>query len=100
MIELVVAGVVFALVAMFVLGIVGAILGLVFSLVLLPFKLLGFAFKGLGFLIALPFLVILAVGGGLLLGIGALALFTPILPLALVIWGLWWLLRRRPAATS
>lgn len=95
MIELMVLGLV-GLALFLVLGIVGTILSLVFGLVLLPFKLLGLAFRGVAFLIALPLILLFAILGVLVIGGGLLALFVPLLPLALVGLGLWWLLRRRP----
>ena len=88
------------LVGLLVFGVLGTVLALVLGVLVLPFKLLGLAFKGLGLLIALPFLLL----GGVLLfvvvGVGALALFTPLLPLALLVVAVLWLTRRRrPRAT-
>jgi hypothetical protein len=88
-------GGVLGLVALIVFGVLGAVFALLFGLLVLPFKLLGFALKGVGFLIALPFLFF----GGLLLlvvcGVAGLALFTPILPIALLVFAVIWLSRRR-----
>lgn len=104
MLELLVGG--FALVVVIaVLGFVLGLLSLVGALIALPLKILGFAFKALGALIALPFLLLggtavaLVLGVGLVLAVGAglLALLTPLLPLFLVGWGIWWLARRKPA---
>lgn len=103
--ELLVGG--FALfVVLAVVGLVLGVLSLVGALIALPFKLLGLAFKGLGMLLALPFILLFGVLGALLfgglgvlvLGAGLVALALPLLPFALVAWGLWWLLRRKPAA--
>ena len=91
-------GGVLGFVGLLVFGVLGVVLALVLSLLVLPFKLLGLAFKGLGLLIALPFVLL----GGLLLlvacGVGAIALFTPILPLALIVLAIVWLTRRRGRA--
>jgi hypothetical protein len=103
-VELLVGG--FAL--FLVLAVVGLVLGmlsLVGALIVLPFKLLGFAFKALGALLALPFLLIFGVIGALLFGVvgvvalgaGLLAFFIPLLPFALIAWGVWWLVHRKPA---
>ena len=94
MIGLLIGGVL-GLAGLIVFGVLGVALALLFGLLVLPFKLLGFALRGVGFLIALPFLFL----GGLVLvvvcGVAGLALFTPILPLALVVLGVVWLSRRR-----
>ncbi len=94
MIGLLIGGVL-GFVGLLVFGVVGVVLALVVSLLVLPFKLLGLAFKGVGFLIALPFLLL----GGLLLliacGVGAIALFTPLVPLAVLVLAIVWLTRRR-----
>lgn len=88
-------GGVLGLAGLIVFGVLGAVFALLFGLLVLPFKLLGFALRGVGFLIALPFLLL----GGLVLllvcGVAGLALFTPILPLALLVFAIVWLTRRR-----
>ena len=81
--------------AMLVFGIVGVVLALVFGLVLLPLKLVGLALRGVGLLIALPFLLLAGLFVLLACGVGALALFTPLLPLAMIVLGVIWLTRRR-----
>jgi len=92
-------GGVLGFVGLLVFGVLGVVLALVVSLLVLPFKLIGLAFKGVGLLLALPFLLL----GGLLLliacGVGAIALFAPILPLALIVLAIVWLTRRRRRAT-
>lgn len=98
MIGLMVMGVV-GLVLLIVFGILGTVLSLVFGLVLLPFKLIGLAFRGVAFLIALPFILLFAIGGAILFGAGILVVLTPIFPLLLIGLGVWWLLKRRPATT-
>ena len=75
-------------------GILGTVLSLVFSLVLLPFKLLGLAFRAVAFLVALPVILLLLIGGGLVFGTGVLLFLTPLFPLALIGLGVWWLLKR------
>jgi len=90
---LVVAGVVF-------LGVLPVILSLLFGIILLPFKLLGLLFKGIGFLLAVPLLALGAFALFLVVGVGILALLLPILPFALLVFGLVWLLRRRRHPTT
>ena len=91
--------------ALFVLGaaglvikLVAGILRLALDLVLLPFHLLGAALALVAGLLALPFLLVAAVGVGVAAIVGALLL--PFLPLALLVLaglGLASLLRRRGA---
>src|SRR4029079_1484246 len=57
----------------------------------LPFRLLGFLFRGGGFLTALPFLVVGALIAAIGVGIGALFLFVPIVPLILLSCSVGWL---------
>jgi len=104
-VELLVGGVALFIV-LAVAGLVLGALSLAGALIALPFKLLGFAFKGLGMLLALPFILLFGALGALLfgglgvlvLGAGLVAVALPLLPFAFVAWGLWWLLRRKPAA--
>ena len=88
-------GGVLGLAGLIVLGVLGAVFALLFGVLLLPLKLLGLALRGVGFLIALPFLFL----GGLLLlvlcGVAGLALFTPVLPIVLLVVAIVWLTRRR-----
>lgn len=94
MIGMLVGGVL-GLVGLIVFGVLGVVLAVLLGLLVLPFKLLGLALRGVGFLIALPFLFL----GGLVLlvlcGVAGLALFTPILPIALLVFAIVWLTRRR-----
>jgi hypothetical protein len=88
-----------------VVGFVLGVLGFMGALIVLPFKLLGFALKAVGALLALPFLLIFGLlgvvlfggVGVVLFGAGLLALALPLLPFALLAWGIWWLVRRKPA---
>ena len=91
---------------------VGAVLFGVFALLVpllgfvisLPFRILGFLLHVVGFALFLPLLLVggaLAIGGFLLaLLLGGSFLLLPLLPLALVVAGVVWLVRRgtRPAA--
>jgi hypothetical protein len=93
----VLAGGLAALVLFAVLGAIGGLVALVLWLVMLPFRILGFAFKLLGALLMLPFLLL----GGLLLGIPLLfALLLPALPIVLLAWLVWWLVRRGDRSTA
>ncbi len=90
------------LVVLSALALVGHVVGF---LIALPFKLVGALFKIVGFLLALPFLLVGAVlgFGGFVLGltiVGAV-LFLPLLPLALAVAVIVWLVRRsRPRAVA
>ena len=78
-----------------VLGLVWAVIALVFWLLVLPFKLLGLAFRALAFVFVLPFLLVAGIFGAGVFGIGALLFAVPALPLLLLAFGIWWLVRRR-----
>lgn len=84
-----------------VLALLGPVLGF---LITLPFRILGLVFGLLGALLALPFLILGGVLGLLGLGFGLLVggafLLLPLLPLALVVFGLVWLLRRSNQRTQ
>lgn len=96
MLELLAVGLA-ALVLFAVLGAIGGLVALVLWLVMLPLRILGFAFKLLGALLMLPFLLL----GGLLLGIPLLfALLLPALPVVLLAWLVWWLVRRGDRSTA
>lgn len=89
------------LVLLAVLGAIGGLVALVLWLVLLPFRILGFAFKLLGALLMLPLLLV----GGILLAVfvGVPLLFTvllPALPIVLLAWLIWWLVRRGNRSTA
>jgi hypothetical protein len=77
---------------------IGAVLGLValvFQVVLLPFRLLGFVFKLIGAVLFLPLLLLV---GFVVLAFVGLPLFfmaiVPLLPIALLALGIWWLVKR------
>ncbi len=74
--------------ALVFIGVLGAVLGLVGFVITLPFRILGWTLKLLGLLIALPFVLI---GGVIAMFFGLL----PLAPIALLAWGIWWLLRDR-----
>lgn len=96
MLELLAVGLA-AFVLIAVLGAIGGLVALVLWLVMLPFRILGFAFKLLGALFMLPFLLL----GGLLLGIPLLfAVLLPALPIVLLAWLVWWLVRRGNRSTA
>ena len=89
-----------AFVVMAVLGLMASVMALVFWVLFLPFRILGFIFKGFVGLLALPFLVLFAIVGALIFGIGAIAFFLPLLPFALLVAGIWWLVNRRGPTPS
>jgi hypothetical protein len=76
--------------------------GLVLWVVTLPFRILGFFFGFLGFLLAVPFILLAGMIAVLGLVLAALLvalpiLVLPLLPVAAMVWLIWWLLRRRPS---
>ncbi|MGH7724566.1 MAG: hypothetical protein ACREOU_03985 [Candidatus Eiseniibacteriota bacterium] len=83
------------LVVLSAVALVGHVVGF---LIVLPFKLLGAVFRFVGFLLALPFLLVggLLGVGGLVLGIVLVSsvLFLPIIPFAIAIAAIVWLVRR------
>jgi hypothetical protein len=81
-------------------GLVWAALSLVFWVILLPFKLLGLAFRGVAVLFALPFLLIFGFLGVLLFGAGVLVFLLPVVPFALLVVAVVWLVRRSHGAAS
>ena len=101
MVELVVGGALLFVALMF-LGVIGFVISLFFSLVLLPLKLFGFLLKGAAALLLLPFLMVLGLVIALVVGAGVIAFMAPLLPVALVCLGIWWLVKRRqqPAAQA
>lgn len=96
----------------FPLALVGVALVLLFAvlgpmlgfLITLPFRILGLVLGLLGALLALPLLILGGVLGLLGLGFGLLVggafLLLPLLPLALVVCGLVWLIRRANRRTQ
>ncbi len=81
-----------------VLALAGFLFGaiaLVFWLVLLPFRLLGFVFKALGALFLFPFLLVLGLILGALVGLPLLfVVLIPALPVVLLVLAIVWLARR------
>jgi len=98
-IELVVLGVL-AFCAFVVFGALFCAASMVGWILVLPFRLVGWLFRGLGLLVALPLFIIVMVVGALVLGVGAVIAFVPIIPIVLLALGVAWLVRRvvqRPA---
>jgi len=90
-----------AFVVLAVLGLAASLAAMIWWAVLLPFRLLGFVFKLLAGVLALPFLVLFAVIGAVIFGSGLVIFFIPFLPFALLVAGIWWLMRSRsPVAGS
>ena len=94
MVELLVLGAI-ALAVLMALGLVWAVISLVFWLLVLPFKLLALTFKGIAVVLAAPFLLVAAILGVGIFGVGALLFLAPALPFVLLILGILWLMRRR-----
>jgi hypothetical protein len=85
--------------AVLVFGVLFSLGSLLLWLIVLPFKLIGFVFRGLALLFALPFLLIAAVVGVLVFGLGFMVFLTPAVPLIALVALVWWLVRRVPPAT-
>ena len=84
-----------------VLGLAASLAAMIWWVLLLPFRLLGFVFKLLAGVLALPFLVLFAVIGAVIFASGLVIFFVPFLPFALLVAGLWWLMKSRsPVAGS
>ncbi len=84
----------FALAALLVVGVLVALISLVFWVLFLPFRLLGLVFRGVAALLLLPFLLLLAIAGPLIFGVGFLVFLVPGLPLILLALAAWWLWKR------
>lgn len=100
MLELLVGGAV-ALAGLAVFGLLWAVVAMICWVIVLPFKLLGFAFKGLAFLLALPFILVIALLAAVVFGVGAFLFAIPALPvivLAAIIW--WFATRNRNARVA
>jgi hypothetical protein len=89
-----------AFVALFVLAVLASVFGLVMWLVFLPFRILGWICKGLALIIALPFVAMFGVVAAVALGAGVLMFLLPFLPIALVVLGAWWLVRRNQRSAA
>lgn len=89
-------GLVFAgFVVLVVIGAVLGLLALVFQVVLLPFRLLGVVFKLIGAVLFLPLLLLVGFVALAFVGLPLFFVaFVPLLPLALVVLGIWWLVKR------
>jgi len=83
----------FVLLAAF--GLVASVAALIWWALLLPFRLLGFAFKLLAGALALPFLLLFGILGALIFASGLVVFFVPLLPFALLVAGIWWLMKPR-----
>ena len=92
MVELVVLGAL-AFCAFVVVGTLVAAASLLGWLISLPFRLLGLAFRGLGLLVGLPFVILGVVLAVVLFGVGTLLVLLPLVPLALLVFGIVWLVR-------
>jgi hypothetical protein len=99
MLELLVVGFV-GLVLLSVFGLLAAVASMLWWAVALPFKLLALAFKAVAAVLALPFLLLFAVLGLGLFGVGLLAFLLPALPLVLIAVLIWALFRRRERRSS
>jgi hypothetical protein len=100
MFELLVGGAV-AVAGLAVLGMLWAVVAMICWVFVLPFKLLGLAFKGLAFVLALPFVLIIAVVGAALFGVAAILFAIPALPIVALAAFVWWLAtRKRPARAT
>lgn len=93
MVELLVLGTL-AFAAVVVFGVLASVFGLVMWLVFLPFRIMGWVFGALGLLIALPFVAIFGLIALLAVGAGILMFLIPFFPIALIVLGAWWLVRR------
>ena len=92
---------VLAFAAIVVVAVLASVFGMVMSLVFIPFQIAGWLFRGLGVLLALPLIAVFGVVALVVLGAGILMFLLPFVPIALLAWGAWWLVRRtrRSAAT-
>ena len=89
-----VLGLGFGLLALVVLGVILATLAMVLWVVTLPFRALGFVFKIAAALLALPFLLVFAVLGTTVFGVGMLVFMVPAIPFILLVAFIVWLARR------
>ena len=91
-----------ALVALLVIGLALSVVFVVAWAVTLPFRLLGLAFQVIVAVLALPFLLAIAIAGTALFGVGLLVFLLPALPFVLVGWLVFALLRRdrRPSRAA
>lgn len=100
MVELLVFGSL-AFAAFVVLSVLASVFGLLAWLISLPFRILGWLFSGTLMLLAVPFVLVFVVLGLVVFSAGVLFFLLPALPIVLLAWGAWWLVKRnqRSAAT-
>ena len=99
MVELIVLGAL-AFAAIVVFGVLASVFGLVMWLIALPFKVMGWLLQGIGLVLALPFIAIFGVIAAVVLGAGMLVFMLPFLPVALIVLGAWWLVRRNQRSAA
>jgi len=100
MLELLVGGAA-VLAGLAIFGLLWAIVSMICWVFVLPFKLLAFAFKGLALVLALPFILLIAIVGAVVVGIGAVAFVVPALPIIVLAAVIWWVAtRNRPARVA
>ena len=80
--------------ALLVLAVLGSVFGMVMWLLFLPFRIIGWLLHIAGFLLAIPFVLVFGLIALLALGAGVLMFLVPLFPLALLIAGAIWLVRR------
>ncbi len=97
MLELLVGGAV-VLAGLAVFGLLWAVVAMICWAIVLPFKLLGFAFKSLAFLLALPFMLVIALFAVVVFGVGALLFAIPALPVIVLAAIIWWFASRGRSA--
>lgn len=83
-----------AFTALVVFVVLASVFGLVMWLIFLPFRIIGWLFHGIALLFALPFAAFFGLIAALALGAGMLMFLIPLLPIALIALGAWWLVRR------
>ena len=99
MVELIIlGGLAFAAIVVF--GVLASVFGLVMWLIALPFKVMGWLLQGIGLVLALPFIAIFGVIAAVVLGAGMLVFMLPFLPVALIVLGAWWLVRRNQRSAA
>jgi len=86
--------------ALTVFGLVSALVAMICWVFVLPFKLLGFAFQGLAMVLAFPFLLLIAILGAVVFGVGAILFAIPALPFVALAAVIWWLATRNRQART
>jgi hypothetical protein len=97
---LVLAALAFAAVVVF--GVLATVFSIVMGLIALPFRIIGWLLHGALALLAIPFLIVLAIVGVIVFGAGMLFILVPALPIVAMVFLAIWLVRRnqRQAAAS